>query len=260
MKLAAIYTVFSSELLSGSIKQIYSEVDLVLISFQRISNTGNPGNFNPGKYKGSKFKFIEFLPREVNTKENERLKLNQAIQYLKSKGYTHYVLLACDHYYNTDEFRAAKITALQYDVTLTEMYTYYKLPNWRLDIIENYQMPFICRIYPTTVVSKLEYTGFRTDPSVRINTRASVKLLPRDKIMLHHYSMVRGDISEKFNNAAASIRWTGEELGRFKYEFNNYDLKENPGISYFKGAKIITTPGPFEIKAGEDEGVSMDGQ
>lgn len=253
MKLAAIFTVFNgTELLRGAIEQIYPYVDRILISYQNISNRGEtdssmPHRFNDIISKG-KIYTLKFEPDlNQSTKENERRKLNAAIQDIKRNNFTHFILLACDHYYLGKEFLDAKIKADKYDVTLTNMYTYFKNPEWQLTPIENYQMPFICRIYPNTEVSMQEYKGFRTDPSVRISTRNKVYCFTESEIMLHHYSMVRNDIADKFNNAAASIIWKPEMLMTYYSEYNDYDIEKNPGVTYFKGRKIKVVPNYFKI-------------
>jgi len=272
MKLAAIFTVFNgTELLPGAIRQIENYVHTVLISWQKISNKGIANNYLThdlnklsmsrsincmyfDEDKAKKLDFIEYTPDlSTNTKENERRKLNQAIQYLKQKGYTHFILLACDHYYHPEELKWAIKEGQHYDVTLTKMYTYFKHPTWQLDPPEEYHMPFICKIHPDTCVVKQEYDCMKTDPSVRINTRKTIREFTREEISLHHYSAVRSDIKNKFRNAAASIRWTPEMIKGFEDEFENYDIETNPGIKYFGGRKIKVVPNYFNISLNAPE-------
>lgn len=256
MKLGFIYTVFdNTELLEGSIKQILPYVDKVLIVHQPISNTGQQMSaFDRTILEGEffntnpKIEGIKFIPQPSdNIKEMERKKHNAGIQHLKAKGFTHFAMGACDHYYIPEQFLRAKIKALNYDVTLTDMYTYFKNPEWRLEPIENYQMPFICKIYPHTEISKLEYNGFKTDPSVRINTRATLYMFPHHEIILHHYSMVRLNIERKFDSAAIFKR-TPEAMKRYLDEYHDYDIQKNPGVEYFGGRKIKVVPNHFGIQ------------
>jgi hypothetical protein len=65
--------------------------------------------------------------------------------------------------------------------------------------------------------------------------------------MMHHYSMIRQDIEGKFRNAAASIRWKPEQVERFIREYNNYDLSNNEGISYFQGRRIEVVDDLFDL-------------
>jgi len=254
MKLGIFYTVFDgTELLPGAINQILPYVDMVLIIRQEISNTGQ----KISEYDSSCMSRIPINPKvwqldflaipNSNIKEMERKKHDEAIQFLKNKGCTHFIMSACDHYYIPEDFLKAKIKAFDYDVTLTSMYTYFKSPEWRLDPIEEYQMPFICKIYPETKIDKKEYNGFRTDPSVRINTRSKIYCFNQFEIMMHHYSMVRSDIKRKFDSAAIFKR-TEEAMKRYLDEYNNYDIKANPGVEYFGGRKIKVVPNFFNIK------------
>lgn len=251
-KIGAIFTVFNGlELLEGAILQIFNHVDGVLLSIQDVSNRGEKrnGTLMIQEFDGiKKVDIIQFDPDlSTNTKENERRKLNEAIQYLKERDFTHFILLATDHYYREDVFQHAIQEGKNYDVTLTKMYTYFKHPTWQLDPPEEYYMPFICKIHPDTCVVKQEYEGFKTDPSVRINTRKTIREFTREEISLHHYSMVRNDVSNKFKNAAASIRWTPEMIKKFQDEYDNYDIEKNPGVAYFGGRKIKVVPNYFNI-------------
>jgi uncharacterized protein YdhG (YjbR/CyaY superfamily) len=56
--------------------------------------------------------------------------------------------------------------------------------------------------------------------------------------MMHHYSMIRTDIKNKFRNAASSIRWSETQKETFISEYENYSLENNHGITYFRGAKV----------------------
>jgi len=250
MRLAALYSVFNgTELLEKSIQQIYDDVDIIIICYQKIS------------YKGSKIKqsdvdviftlsqmdkvFIDFYQTDLtlHTKENERRKHNQMIQVAKLHACTHFVFLDCDHYYITDQFRKVKKKAAKYDITATAMYTYYKEPTWQLHPIENYFMPFICKIYPNTEIINQKYQ-FLTDPSFCINTRDKQYLFDIDEIMLHHYSMLRTDIENKFKNAAASVNWM-DKIPDFISEYQN--AKVGSKISYFHGREIIEVPNYFNL-------------
>lgn len=251
MKLLAIYTVFNGcELLKSSMKQIQTFVDEVLVVKQTTSNRGQ-------QMKSEDFEvlinldatIINFSPKlHLNAKENERQKLQLAIDWAKARSYTHFILLATDHFYKPDEIKTAidLYNANPVDVTGTHMYTYYKFPTWRLTPIEDYVMPFICRIHPQTHVVSLNNYPFRVDPSVRISPAKSFYLYKEEEIMLHHLSMVRKDIRNKFENAAANQNW-GDKVQLFIDEYNNYDVKTNPGVSYFGGRKVEVVKDEFRI-------------
>jgi hypothetical protein len=255
MKLAVCFTVFNGlELLESAVENITNQADKIIICYQDVSNRGEYCPHVSGfmlrflnQYKCHVIKYETDL--NLNTKENERKKHQMMIDYAKTLDATHFLLTATDHFYKEDEIIFAKkvIKALDYDVTLTAMYTYYKFPTWQLTPIEDYYMPFICKLYPETKIERVRGFPVRVDPSVQINTCKTWHLFPQDQVMLHHYSMIRVDIQNKFRNAAASIRWSKEQVEDFINEFENYDLDRNPGISYFNGRKIKVVDDYFSL-------------
>lgn len=253
MKLAALYTVFNGlELLEGSIDQIIGSVDMVIISFQEVSNRGEFSSevrqFMERFSEREKIKVLEYDPVfNVDTKQNERNKHQQLINEARKNGCTHFFLSACDHYYQPEQFDAAKRTCERngYDVTFTRMFTYYKHPEWRIDPPETYFMPFICRIYPETTVTQNAHYPVLTDPSVRVSPWFTFHIFQMDEIVMHHYSMIRQDIENKFRNAAAAINKTPERTTQLIEEYNSAEVGSS--ISYFKGAKIIEVDNIFSI-------------
>jgi len=65
----------------------------------------------------------------------------------------------------------------------------------------------------------------------------SYKVYDINECVLHHYSMVRNDIHDKFRNSASSGNWSNEKLQTFIDEYEN--AKVGDSISYFKGSKIV---------------------
>jgi hypothetical protein len=244
MKLAACYTVFNGlELLEDSIESIRPMVDKVIVCYQTTSNKGETRKEVETFCKV--LKNVELLPFEpdlsLNTKANERSKHQIMVEFSAKLGCTHFVLMACDHFYRSSEFRWAKkeIEKHGYDATFSKMYTYYKHENWRLDPIEDYFCPFINEIKPCTRVEYQRNYHEHVDPSVMLTGVTNPYSFNRNELMLHHYSMVRIDIEDKFRNAAASIRWNKEQVERFKEEFKNAKLGDS--ISYFQGRKLVLT-------------------
>lgn len=248
MKLAALFSVYNGlELLPKSISNIRPCVDEIIIGYQTVSNTFQT-DFNVEKVAlETGLPVVKFSPNpSKNTKENEFDKHNLMIEKARSLGVTHFLMMATDHFYFQHEFNEAKKKAIQHDVTFTSMYTYYKYPTWQLTTIENYLMPFICELKPCTKFDRVSNYPFRVDPSLKI---ASVNpyVFTKDEIMMHHYSMIRTDIKNKFENAAASIRWSTEQKQKFVSEYENYSLENNFGISYFQGAKVKEVENYFGI-------------
>lgn len=254
MKLAYCITVFNGwELLESAINSIKPFVDNVIICYQKTSNTGNfePLNYERAKYYigEKKVDVINFEPNlRLHTKQIEITKHQCMIDRAKMLGCSHFIMAATDHFYLEEELERAKQMVIKnnYDVTVTKMYTYYKNPEWQLTPIEDYYMPFICKLYPRTRVTNANYPVL-VDPSVKVNTHDRFYEFKQDEIMMHHYSMIREDIRNKFDNAAASVNWGEDRVKLFIDEYENYNLEENKGVTYFQGRKIKVVDNYFNL-------------
>ncbi len=252
MKLAALYTVWNGlELLQPSIEQIYNEVDFIVIAWQKQSNKGELSQEVEGfvhSFNDSRIHLVEFTPDLTkNTKQNEIDKHQLLVDFAKLLGASHCFFSATDHLYQSSEFNKAKNQCEKggYDVTFTRMFTYYKRVTWQLDPIEDYFMPFICKLHPNTRVQRQKNYPVRVDPSIQVNTCNKWHLFERSEIMMHHYSMIRQDIKNKFRNAAASIRWKPDQVNRFICEYENAKLGDE--ISYFKNRKLVKAADWFNL-------------
>ncbi len=240
MKLAAIYSVYNGlELLEGSIKQIESEVDEVIIVYQTTSNHGETSQLD---FEGIKATFDFYEPKiTYNPKFNERRKHLQGVKKAASLGCTHYILMATDHYYKTEEFRWAKdiIEEGDFSASATKMYTYVK-NNLRLDPIEEYYCPFISKITPD-IRFGTSYPVY-VDPALAMTPNAPFRELSQEEIMMHHYSWVRKDIKSKINNAASKQNWEGKDM------YKSYKkVKLGGNFDYYPDKTIIKAGNFFQI-------------
>lgn len=249
MKLCAIYTIFNGlELLESSIKQL--EVDCIIIGWQRISNKGNQSNTIENFVESMKLKhkdwyFLEFEPDlKLTPNQNETNKHNKLLNLAKNLGCSHFMMSATDHFYKKDEFIKAKEIAKDYDCTTTKMFTYYKEPTYQLTPIEDYEMLFICKLYPNSKFERLQFPVV-VDPALKLNTHSRFKSFDCDDIMMHHYSMIRQDIYDKFNNSAASVNWTQDKKNLFIREYEEHQLGDE--VAYFKGRKTIEVSNYFGL-------------
>jgi hypothetical protein len=247
MKLAACYTIFNNlELLEKSIEQIYNSVDVIIIGYQLQGWNGRESTeilpfieqLKTCQYS-DKFRFTCYdVDTKITPKANEINKHNQMLDFARNVGCTHFFISACDHFYNTNDFNFAKKIAADFDVTLSKMFTYYKYPTWQLTPIEDYCMPFIMRIYNDTKFIKAYDYPQRVDPAIKVNTCKTHYTFSESELMMHHYSMVRIDVNEKFSDSASRFRWEASKPKEYLDEYNNYDFKSNPGVKYFQGRKI----------------------
>lgn len=243
MKLAICYTIFDYELLEQSMSNHKDLVDGFVVCFQRLSNTGN--TIKPPKIDD----MVEFTPNlMLNTKQNEIEKHNLMIECAKKRGYTHIIMAAHDHFYDSNQLSYAieKVKECDFDVTYTKMFTYYKSPTYQITPIEDYFMPFIIKLHPNTKIERQATSIVRVDPSVKVNTNIKSYIFREDEVMLHHFSMIRGDIKAKFSNAASSIRWTKEQVSTFISEYENFEI--NKPLTYFQSRTCIEVPNTFNIE------------
>jgi hypothetical protein len=248
MKLAALFTAFNGlELLPAAVDNIAPHVDEIIICYQTVSNKGEHRPSVADEVRRIKgVHIIEFTPDLTrSTKANERTKLQLRIDYARKLGCTHYIGMACDHFYHGMDVEWAKqqVRTKGYDVTFTRMFTYYKRPTWRIDPIEDYLCPFITEIKPSTAVGIVPSYHAHVDPSTMVTDTERPHVF--DEVMLHHYSMIRLDIRDKFRNAAASIRWKPEQVAAFIAEFEGAKLGDS--ISYFKGRRLVSAPDLFNL-------------
>lgn len=213
MRLVGIWNVFDGlELLKGSIEQIRPHLDGVVVVSQTFSNYGEQDT--------QVYPFIESLVKEglvdshlhydpdvrpgISPRWNEQAKRQLGIDYAKQEGYTHFVGLDCDEYYDTDEFGDAKayIEDSGDEASAVRIQTYYKRPTLMLERIEDYMVPFIHKLEDRTVTGVKNYPA-RVDPTRGISFKGSLVKMHPGTIIMHHYSWVRKDIEKKIRNSTA---------------------------------------------------------
>lgn len=216
MKLAGIWNVFDGlELLEGSIRQIRDHLDCVIVVSQTFSNWGEKDE--------SVYPFIESLvksglvdahlhydgvpglPMNANTPMyHETAKRQLGIDYAKREGYTHFIGLDCDEYYDTEQFRLAAqdFGSAGEDASLCNIITYYKKPTLRFESFEDYFVPFIHRLYQNTRTGAGNYPE-RVDPTRGVCPFKKRVKLTYQSIAMHHFSWVRRDIEKKIRNSTA---------------------------------------------------------
>lgn len=252
MKVALAYSVFNGvELLEKSIRTHAPFVDDIIICYQTVSNRGN---FNDTLEKDlvkiatiNKVQLHRWNPvLSYDTKTNELNKHNHMIGLCRSIGATHMIISATDHFYQPDQFKLAIEQSANYNLTLTAMFTYYKHPTWQLTPIEDYYMPFMIRLTDKTRFERQSIYPYKIDPSLKINTSSHHRLFEQTEIMMHHYSMIRMNIMDKFKNAASPTFDRAIKEG-YMDEWVNYDINSNPGVKYFSGRKIKIVENYFDI-------------
>lgn len=243
MKLAAIYNIWDGEeLFKYSLESI--DVDDVIIIWQETSNFGEKHDpFYAIAGNGYLHKFHPDLT--ISGQENELNKRMLGIRLAAQRGNTHYMFIDSDEVYNKEQFKAAKEKAFKYDITACRLYTYYHSPEYRLTPLEEYYVPFICKIKEGMFLPTKENPYFvYADPTRGFRTKwDSTYIFKPDELMMHHFSYVRRDIGRKLRNSSARGNF-GNIEAKIK-QFNEWEIGK-PLIN-FKGYDVEPVTNEFQI-------------
>jgi hypothetical protein len=233
MKLAAVYNVFDcEEMLEKSINSIRSEVDLVIVLYQEVSNFG----FN------HKIDILSFLKTikgiDVVVKydtnlfhqphQNELSKRVAGVKIALEKGCTHFLHVDCDEIYDTKQFTAAKSKILEndYDSTCCGIIDYYKFENLQIEPDGHLYVPFIHKLIKgtTTFGHSLQYPVL-VDKTRKSGPTNNFKIFSNEELMMHHYTWIREDPRSKLLNSTArhSYEWFLDEIIK---EFDNFSKED----------------------------------
>jgi hypothetical protein len=257
MRLAAIYSVFDGEeLLEGSIAQIRPHLDFVLCAAQTISNQGE--HYDGGwckcqelKSRGLEDELTLFTP--VPGEKPARMERDKRIggaRAVAERGFTHFLYLDCDEYYDTEQFAAGKglVDRDDIDGSVAHMKTYFKRPDWQLEGLESDYVPFIHRARVDIRNVGRRYP-FPCDATRTVDAQ-NVIALPAEVIVMHHYSWVRNDIMRKVRNS--TLAGYLKEQSTLLQDYNRAQL----GDSVSHGTRrLIQTVNQFNIRVGSQAGI-----
>lgn len=211
MKLAAVYICWDGEeLLPYSIANILPLVDDIIIVWSRKSNKGEIGNFNPEQFK---YHLVNHEPDlSLTPHDNERAKRNAGLDEAKRLGFTHFLMLDCDEFYDHAQFKAAKqkIIERRLNGLICDVQVFFGSPELTIGKDPATRVPFIHRIFPNLKFKQSRHypfaydkNGCRIDPTRQLNVKTGVEF-DKDLTMLH-YSWVRKDIRIKVRNSSANL-------------------------------------------------------
>lgn len=208
MKLAAIYNVWDGvELLHGSMKSVESRVDVFIVVFQRKSNFGEP--WDPWPFfqgiPGKEMIFVEYNPSTEPSAapgQHERNKRNIGLDIAKQHQCSHFLHMDCDEYYLDFDKMVDVYLESKNDSSVCNIYTYFRKPTLRLATHDNYFVPFIHQLKPSTKAGEISFSkyGFYVDPTRTISNCMDQPIVIGD---MHHFSWIRKNIERKMNNSTA---------------------------------------------------------
>jgi hypothetical protein len=212
MRLAAIYCVWgdANDLLQLSIDNIEPVVDGVIVVY---SNTSNYGNTALVKCTPKpKVNYTNWEPNTARTPhDNETDKRNYGLNLARNSGYTHFIMLDADEFYEQSAFKIEKEYIEQNDVIgkVCKTKVYFKKPTLTIGF-DHTLVPFIHKITPglqfhfnhkTYPFAYDDQGNAHIDPTRRLNITRGIEWT---SITMHHYSWVRSDYNIKIENSAAS--------------------------------------------------------
>lgn len=207
MNLVAIFNVWDDwNMLHYSIDRIVSVVDGIIIVASTKSNHGEISEI-PDNFKGAWLHIRE--PQFSHPMNSETDKRNYGLKIAREQGYTHFLMMDADEFWNPIDFQKAKERFhvepdLQGLVCATQVY--FKKPTLTIGL-DTTLVPFIHKLTPTI---KHEFNRrypyawqghqIKIDPTRSLNIDSGVKM---DDAVMHHYSWVRKDYEKKIRNSTA---------------------------------------------------------
>lgn len=208
MRLVAIFHCWDDwYLLEHSVKHLRPLVDGVIIIGSTISNYGEYSPI-PEEFKNEELFILE--PRMGTPLMSETDKRNYGLRIALEKGYTHFITLDSDEFYNPIEFEKAKErfnNEPNLDGLVCQLQCFFKKPTLTIGI-EQTLVTFIHKLTPTIRHSFNRSYPFswingqiRIDPSRALNINTGVEFT--DKVTMFHMSWVRKDYAKKIRNSTA---------------------------------------------------------
>jgi len=260
MRLAAIYNVWDDyDLLKESISNIESLVDGIIVVWSEYSNFGelhNPKTETPY----TKATWINLEPHSnLKPSENERLKRNYGLIKARELGYTHFLMMDADEFYESEPFLKEQERILKNDLagTVCRTKVYFREPTLTVGY-DVTLVPFIHKITPDLCFTwntkyPFAFEGprreIRIDPTRQMNINSGVEW---SEITMHHMSWVRSDVRKKIRNSTARQNIEKSTIVR---DYSN--AKEGYYCEFYR-AKIESCENLFNLPQIVDESISSE--
>lgn len=246
MKLAAIYNVWDDwELLKASTENMEPLVDGIIVIASEKSNYGEVSPV-PDEWRA---RVIIHEPVFAQAMYSETDKRNFGLHIARRAGYTHFIMMDADEFYDPIEFRKAKDylnSKPNLNGLVCKSQVYVKEPTLTIGL-DTTLVPFIHKITPDL---KHEFNRkypfawkgnkIRIDPTRSMNIKSGVEYT--DSIVCHHYSWVRSDIQRKIRNSTARAN-----LERMNLVNKFVHLKEGDIFDLYPGKPLIRVSNKFGL-------------
>lgn len=210
MKLAAIYNVWADwDLLTHSIENIFQVVDGIIVVYSRKSNSGELSDPPNDLYFPGNVELFQREPFASQAMHCETDKRNFGLQKARELGYTHFIMMDVDEFYEPEAFLKEKqrfIDNPNLAGLVCASQVYVKSPTLTIGL-DTTLVPFIHKItsglkheFNRNYPYAWEGRNIRIDPTRSININSGVEWSP---IVMHHMSYVRTDLKRKIRNSTA---------------------------------------------------------
>lgn len=225
-----IYVAWDYEFLRESIENLRPVVDDVIIVWSKMSNRGNAGTFDADDWRDCIL--LNYEPTvSKGCHYNERAKRNLGLLEAKKRGFSHFLMMDCDEFYDAEHFARERDRMYESDLNglVCGLMVYFKEPTLTIGPDPATRVPFIHRIlrsleFRTNKKYPFAYdeNGPRIDPTRQMNIDKRVEWSP---IIMHHYSWVRKNIMDKINNSSANLKGNPYILDDFNNAKEGYFVK-----------------------------------
>jgi len=210
MKLAAIYCVWDDwDMLQHSIKNISPLVDGVIVIG---SETSNYGEFSeaPQYNLQEALYYLKEPDLTVRPEVNERDKRNFGLNLARNKGFTHFLMMDSDEFYEPEPFLKEKERFLNPDLNglVCASHVYFKSPKLTIGL-DTTRVTFIHKITPNlrfefnkSFPFAFDKRSIYIDPTRQLNINSGVEW---SNIICHHFSWYRKDYEKKIRNSTARV-------------------------------------------------------
>jgi len=253
MKLAAIYNVWDDwDILEHSIRNIRPLVDGVIVIFSRYSNYGE---HSPGITEGGDY--YNWEPhKSANPMQSETDKRNYGLELAKKQGYTHFLMMDADEFYEHEPFKKEKERFLNPNLKglICSCQTYFKSTKLTIGL-DTTLVTFIHKLEPNMRFEMNRNFPFawdkmtrqiRIDPTRQLNINTGVEW---SKIRMHHYSWIRKDFEKKIRNSSARANIERSTIRQ------DLALAKEGYFCKFYGKTLIRASVNFNIPDVQDENI-----
>ncbi len=224
MKLVAVYSVWDDyEMCLHSMKNMAPLVDGIIVIASETSNYLEKSKIPMCWRQDTSdstvhFQLLQWEPGPSDARENETAKRNFGLQKARELGYTHFIMMDADEFYEPAAFLKEKqrfIDNPNLAGLVCRTQVYFKSPTLTIGI-DTTLVPFIHKLtpglqhefnrkYPFAWTDQdgkpfTDKKRIRIDPTRSLNINTGVEW---SEIIMHHYSYVRRDLQKKIRNSTA---------------------------------------------------------